>query len=448
MFTAAGCSQPSAGRPAAPIAGAGLSAEALQGPAFAEKFDMASYVTLTTRALGEAIQAGDARTIERFLIFADGMDPEPAATREIADAALQTSGVAAARLPGGLRQALERVATGKAALQALTPTAKGIVFPRDEGDHPFALTEWWYVNGHLQESGPNSGRAGSVPRRFGYEFTLFKVGALLHWAHVAVTDQQGQRFLYTRDYIPNSQIEASQDGLACRYGPYRLAKTASGAMALTATFGDQTLELALGSQKIPLLINGDGKIDMPEGKDSWYYSQTRLAATGALTQGTARTEVTGLTWLDHQWGPFFVSGLLDRWDWFSLQFEDGTEYNLFGFRTRNGQPRARYVNRSGTDGKGTMSRRFTLDRLAWWQSPRTHLHYTTAWRVTLPDAQETIEIKATNTDQELARRVPFLLDPLPNYWEGSMTTTKRLPDGRLVPGVAYCEHFGFTRPQD
>lgn len=74
---------------------------------------------------------------------------------------------------------------------AATPTPAGITlitFPRDLAVHN-ALTEWWYVTGHLQ---------AQDGRRFGFEFTILRVrrensptGVL---AHFAVTDVDGKRF--------------------------------------------------------------------------------------------------------------------------------------------------------------------------------------------------------------------------------------------------------------
>ena len=49
--------------------------------------------------------------------------------------------------------------------RALKPRA--FTFPRDHGAHPEYAIEWWYLTGNLQT---DSGR------RFGYQFTLFRVG--------------------------------------------------------------------------------------------------------------------------------------------------------------------------------------------------------------------------------------------------------------------------------
>lgn len=434
-----GCAQPGA-RSALSATGLGAAASgaAAVDPA---TLDMPTYERLTADALAAAIAAHDDASVDRFVAWADGPDPQPASTRTIATAALrQARGVAEASEP-----AIVRIAEGRArAVRA--PEATGIRFPEDEGSHAGALTEWWYVNGQLDAK---AGLLGGTAR-YGYELTLFKVGPLLHWAHVAVTDVKGKRFHYTRQGLSPRQATDTPGRLDQTYGVQRFARTGDAggdtyALGLQVEDGTR-LDLALTSKKAPLLIGGDGKIDMPEGKDSWYYSQTRMAATGSLRIDGATKPVTGTSWVDHQWGPFFVSGFADRWDWFSLQFADGTDYNLFGFRDRAGRAGARHVNRSAPDGTSEPGGSFAMTRLAWWVSPVTKLNYTTKWRIDLPKTGETVELEALVADQEVARTEAFVKDPLPHYWEGAMKARKRLPDGKTVEGTAYCEHFGLKAP--
>lgn len=401
------------------------------------KMDLPTYERLTAEALAEALATGDVVTARRFVTWADGPDPQPASSQAIAKAALDQIRM---NVNPALAADITRVAAGGA--KALRPAAAtGIAFPADEGAHATALTEWWYVNGHLDSRG-----IGPWKSHYGYEFTLFKIGPLLHWTHVAITDAKGKQFHYARQFIKPSEAKDGVGKLDVAYGAHQLVSTGEGAYALKVRFGDEALELSLAAKKAPLLIGGNGKIDMPEGKDSWYYSQTRMEAHGAVTVGGKHQDVNGVSWIDHQWGPFFVSGLLDRWDWFSLQFDDGTEYNLFAFRDKDGNAGKRHVNRSAPDGRGSVGTNFTMDRLAWWKSPVTGLNYTTKWKLDLPETQESVDLEAMVIDQEVARRTHFTRDPLPHYWEGAMKATKRRPDGKKVEGVAYCEHFGFAQP--
>lgn len=392
----------------------------------ARSLDKETVIRLSAEALADAVKGGHAETLAAFTAHADGPDGDPAATREMARRALAALG------PADAHSELSRIAAGKAHPQAVAQST-GVRFPLDEGAHHSAITEWWYLNGHLQ---------GQDGARFGYEFTLFKVGPVLHWAHVAVTDQKGDRFTYARDFVKPHHAKTPEGNLALRFGEHSLERKADGSYLLVGNGGGRKFSLTLRSKKAPLLIGGDGKIDMPEGKDSWYYSLTRMEGQGTLDG----RPVTAVSWMDHQWGPFWVTGFKDRWDWFALQFEDSTEYNLFGFRDEKGRAGVHHVNKSTPTGRGENRIGFDIERLDWWQSPLTRLFFTTKWRLSLPGTGETFELEATNANQEVARRTNFLRDPLPNYWEGSMKAVKITADGRRVPGLAYCEHFGLKAP--
>ena len=82
-----------------------------------------------------------------------------------------------------------------------------VELPRDDGPHA-RLTEWWYYTGHLEvETG----------RRFGFEAVVFRAerGSLPpSWAaHLALTDEGGQRFTYAQRSEIGPQVDRSpRDG--------------------------------------------------------------------------------------------------------------------------------------------------------------------------------------------------------------------------------------------
>jgi predicted secreted hydrolase len=417
---------------AAPPAGSPVGIRALGADPRA--FSRADVIARSADVLAEAARASDDATLARFLSYARGADADPAATRAMAQGAQrQIAGVRG--ISAAWRAGLAEVA-GRKADPVPAPKTAPIAFPRDEGAHWDAITEWWYVNGHLEGG----------PERFGYEFTLFRVGPLLLFAHVALTDETGKAFRYVRDWYRPGQTATAKERLDTRYGTERVAATADGAYHLSGTVGnDAGFELDLVSRKRPMLINGDGNIDMPEGKDSRYYSLTRLDSAGTVRIGDRSVPVRGLSWLDHQWGPFYVSGFRELWDWFSVQADDGSDYNLFAFRKADGTPVARYVNRLDASGTFRGGERLDFTRDKSWTSPRTGLRYTTAWTLALPDAGEQLKLEAVLPDQEVARLLPFPADPLPQYWEGRMRVQKTQPTGGTVGGVGYAETFGFSK---
>ena len=81
-----------------------------------------------------------------------------------------------------------------------------IALPRDDGPHD-RLTEWWYYTGHLRAANGH---------RFGFEYVIFRAerGAFpTSWAsHLAVTDESGNRFMYSQRPEIGPQVDRSPRG--------------------------------------------------------------------------------------------------------------------------------------------------------------------------------------------------------------------------------------------
>ena len=64
----------------------------------------------------------------------------------------------------------------------------------------------------------------------------------------------------------------------------------------------------------------------------------------------SRFEVTGSMWMDHEFGSSILNQDQVGWDWFSLQFDNGTELMAFYLRRSDGtheKPFATFVDQSG-----------------------------------------------------------------------------------------------------
>ena len=61
--------------------------------------------------------------------------------------------------------------------------------------------------------------------------------------------------------------------------------------------------------------------DFGPAGSSYYYSRTRMAASGDVTLGDVSFAVEGTAWFDHQWGDFIAVGG-GGWDWFAINLED------------------------------------------------------------------------------------------------------------------------------
>src|SRR5262249_34778294 len=140
------------------------------------------------------------------------------------------------------------------------------------------------------------------------------------------------------------------------------------------------IDLALVGEKPAALHNGGGLITIGPAGDSYYYSRTRMSVSGALTVDGLVRPVTGVAWMDHQWGNFVLGGG-GGWDWFSLQLDDRTELTAWTVRGDDGRPVLVFGTYVDAEGRtqhlaGDAFRAEALDR---WTSPKTGATYPARW---------------------------------------------------------------------
>lgn len=305
-----------------------------------------------------------------------------------------------------------------------------IDFSRDHGSHPNTLTEWWYFNGHL--NGPSG-------ENYSYAFCLFRRSPLLYFAHVSLTDVNNNVFTYVRRFYTFPQVKLSKQAADISYGKEQIIEQPGPfEFRIKARLKKISLNFLLKLERKPMLINGSGQIKMEGGK-SFYYSLTRLKTSGQININNRSVSVSGISWMDHQWGNFHV--ITKNWDWFSFQMEDGKDYNIFSFKNKKNRLLPQYSNILD-DSNSTFSRQaISISRKKWWHNQQTLHLYPTEWEIILPDQRDTFFVKAIVKNQELS--ILKKLDFLPSYWEGACTVTKKTADGKLIKGLGFAEHFPY-----
>ena len=360
------------------------------------------------------------------------------------------------------------------------PDPQPVVFPRDDGPHD-RMTEWWYDTGHLTTA---DGRS------FGFEFVIFRAergGFPVSWAsHLAVTDEAGNRFLYAQRSEVGPQVDRSTPGqgfdlgIAGQVDPGiattgavawtmqgvggrdRLAALGStsgagagagstlgsasasspsaGAASSTAPGSTFGIDLALDAgTRPPALHDGGGFVDFGPAGGSYYYSRTRMAATGTVTLDGQTLPVTGEAWFDHQWGDFIAVGG-GGWDWFALNLADGTDVTLSLVRGADGTYPLVYGTLVNPDGTTEHLARdaFTVQVTAHWTSPATGAAYPAGWQVGIPGRSLVVDLRPTVADQELDTRPTTGVV----YWEGSQVVSGTRA-GAPISGEAYVELTGY-----
>jgi len=330
-------------------------------------------------------------------------------------------------------------------------------FPRDHAAHPDYRVEWWYYTGNLETK---------TGRRFGFQLTFFRVGVVLepanasrwslrdlYMAHFAISDIERQSF---RSFERINRAGIGWAGADALEGPRRLksavsvwnedwdARIEEGRHALHAIEDDLSLDLKLTPSKREV-IHGDNGISQKgrsPGNASHYYSLTRLESSGRLIVDGETFEVTGLSWMDHEFGTSFLDDEQVGWDWFSIQLEDGRDLMLFEIRRRDGSidPRSSGTMIEADSRAVRLSiEDFSLAPGQNWRSANSGASYPIAWRIELPRYSLRLHVTAALEDQEL--RTPDSTGV--TYWEGSVATEGASGD-KKIRGRGYLEMTGYA----
>lgn len=302
-------------------------------------------------------------------------------------------------------------------------------FPRDHGAHDDQNIEWWYTTGHLTTGDHH---------RYGFELTFFRVRIPLtpqgtswdlhniHLAHFAITDVDRKDFRYYEKLNRGSRFtaNAATGYLDVFNEGWRMTTARDGSWRMTASEGNDSIELDLRSRKPPAIH--------VEHKSSNYYSLTRLDATGTINGKQARGEA----WFDHEFGSSQLRATKRGWDWYSVQLDNESELMLYVIRgvetggsliTSDGH----VIPIRADQIQITSSRR--------WHSKKSGGTYPMDWSIAIPSLRITLQLDSLLDDQELVTRASTRV----TYWEGAVDVQGSF-DGVAARGEGYVEMTGYA----
>lgn len=336
--------------------------------------------------------------------------------------------------------------------QATEPN--NVIFPRDLGPHNDYQTEWWYYTGNLETA---------EGRPFGFQLTFFRRALTpeeqanmdgssdwrtnqIYLAHFTISDIEDDAF-YPAERFSRGAAELA----GAQAEPYRVWLENWSAEAvgpdqvrLFAKTDQVTLDLTL-TETLPPILHGDGGLSPkgPEpGNASYYYSIVQQHVVGKVVVGKDAYDVTGLAWKDHEYSTSALSPGAVGWDWFSLQFDDGSALMFFQIRQADGslEPASSgtYIYPDGTT--------ITLDREGWqltvtdtWVSPNSGAEYPAGWQISIPELGLQIEGRPLMSNQEL--------NVSTTYWEGAVEFSGSI-NGQAVDAKGYIEMTGYAESMD
>lgn len=325
--------------------------------------------------------------------------------------------------------------TSAAKKQAVAGGAPLVHLPADQAAHSSAGNEWWYVVGHL--------RSGS--RLFGYEMTVFKLNHIrpphfttpisLYRTDIAITDVTNHRFHQTVSYYFPTNAHVSTTSLKVKVGTASLTGASPNSMVLRASLPRGAISIRLASQRPAMDVGGRGYI--PFGNAfTYYYSLTDLASNGTIRLGKQTYQVTGTSWMDHQWGNWSWS-TIRGWTWMAFQLNSGTQLSVFDFRGTHTRVRAASI--LTPSGATRTIHGISITPTGHWTSPHTGARYPSGWIVRIPRVRAVLRIRPDVLDQELF----FPASKAASYWEGSGHITGTY-NGKSTSGLSYTELTGFA----
>jgi predicted secreted hydrolase len=266
-------------------------------------------------------------------------------------------------------------------------------------------------------------------------------GDQIYAGHFAITDEGGQSFVHFERLAREALGAGSSSGTAVDVHVDDWSLVGSSPFRMHARAGSDALTLTQFSEKPPAVHGHDG-VSIKAGCAtcaSHYYSLTRLKTAGTLTFNGQTFAVTGVSWMDHEFGSGELQANQAGWDWFSLQLNDGRELMLYRLRQKDGSVTPQSSG-SLIDARGAVThlllRDFSIEPTGSWKSPHTAATYPSGWRVRVPRAGIDVVLAPTVLDQELANANGGI-----SYWEGAVDVRGA---AGAAAGVGYVELTGYA----
>ena len=310
-------------------------------------------------------------------------------------------------------------------------------FPADEGHHPDEPIEWWYTNARV--TGLETGTEYSfMLTYFYYPAFTFQGFRIFNLANEDTGEFFDETRACTYPLLAQDHLEIQADLTPGGSESWVTKKDAQGQLIpfeyhISASGGHGALELDYKALKPPLMVGGTGFLYQGVNNYTYYYSQTEVEVTGTLTYGGFSEPVSGIAWIDRQYGDFNPN-TGEPYEWFSLQLNNGMDINLWNIFTVDNLvpdlPTYRIFTAYVNDSTTVASSDFELQRLAYAWMPDNQVCYAQQWRLTDEALDMDLVLTTLHSDQEVS--LPF------RFYEGAIDIEGTV-GGQPVNGRGFAE---------
>jgi predicted secreted hydrolase len=349
-----------------------------------------------------------------------------------------------------------------------------ISLPADHYLHLGAPTEWWWHTGTL--------KAGK--RTFGFEInaaSFVGITAGFAFSQVMLTDVANKvHYQQTALQSINGKKWAESDPTQPWYvtmGDSTVAPTANTSwvtmnapqsdptknMSVKAALFDAasgkivTFDLNLSQEGPPFIVWGTGVTPVPTPpnlptlkENNFYYSLTRLHAMGTVSIGGKSIPVTGLTWMDHEYGYFGTATKPVMWFLQDMQLENGVHISHYVSFPDDPPALDSRVKSVATiqfpDGTAYYDVNcFVTPVGKTWTNPTTNILFFLEFKVEIPSFNGTFHVSTPVPDQDFPFPNPFKPGTyISDTYEGVATVEGEFGGTRKLKGTAWNEQQGAT----
>ena len=202
-------------------------------------------------------------------------------------------------------------------------------------------------------------------------------------------------------------------------------------MQVKATTPWGSLQARFTSAGPVLNYSGNGLIGLL-GDVNDEYALPAMRTVGTLTVEDGTRRVSGVSWLDRQWGPLPLADPSMRWTWMNLSLSNGDQLAIWDILDKAAQNSWVTVLRPDGSYELAAVRPLAGGAGAFWTSPVTGKAYPTRWRIEIPALGSHLNVVVTGSrDQEFQD----------GHVEATAAVTGR-QNGRKVTGTTYVEMTG------
>jgi hypothetical protein len=331
-----------------------------------------------------------------------------------------------------------------------------IKLPADQYLHPGAPTEWWWHTGTLKAGNRIFGFEinaasfiGQTPPFAFSQVMLTDVANKIHYQQTALqtidnkwAESDPKKAWYVTMGNANVAPTATTGWITMNAPQSDPTKNMRVKAALfdTASGKIVTFDLKLSQKGPPFMVWGTGVNPNDPNPtlqtNNFYYSLTRLHARGAVTIDGKSIPVTGLTWMDHEYGLFGSSAKPVLWFLQDMQLDNGVHIS-HGVTFPKDPPKLKvrvpsYATIQFPDGTTYYDPNCFLTPIGkTWTNPTTKVLFFLEFKIEIPSCNATFHISTPVPGQD------FPFGPIDTY-EGVAAAKGRF-NGAKVQGTAWNE---------